>query len=129
MTMALVNNWHMRSIDCVLAFPQAPVKTGIFMKPPKVPPKFKIPDLPKPIDRITKCYKLIKNLYRLRDAGKTWFDFLSKGRKERGWKPSTVHACLFTKPRIILVVYADDAILISANDKLIDSKIKSLRAS
>ena len=101
----------------------------IFMNPPKVPPNFKIPDLPRPSDRITKCYKLIKNLYGLKDAGITWFDFLSKGLIERGWKPSSVDACLFTKPGIILVVYVDDAILISANDKLIDSEIKSLKSS
>ena len=128
-TMALVNDWKMRSIDFVLAFPQAPVKTDIYMNPPKVPPGFAIPDLPRPSDRLTKCYKLIKNLYGLKDAGKTWFDFLSKGLEERGWKPSSVDACLFTKPGIMLVVYVDDAILISPNDSLIDSEIQSLKSS
>jgi hypothetical protein len=34
--MALLNGWHMRSIDSVLAFPQAPVKTDIYLNPPKV---------------------------------------------------------------------------------------------
>jgi hypothetical protein len=42
--MALVNNdWYMQSIDFVLAFPQAPIKTDIFMRPPKVPHDFIIP--------------------------------------------------------------------------------------
>lgn len=129
LTLALINDWHVRSIDFVLAFPQAPVKTDIFMSPPKVPPDFKILDLPKPSDRITNCYKLIKNLYGLKDAGKTWFDFLSKGLEERGWKPSEIDTCLFTKPGIILMVYVDDAILISADEKLIESEIKSLQTS
>ncbi|CAJ1941720.1 unnamed protein product [Cylindrotheca closterium] len=39
---ALINNWHMESIDFVLAYPQAPIKTDIFMQPPRVPPKFAI---------------------------------------------------------------------------------------
>ncbi|CAJ1960803.1 unnamed protein product [Cylindrotheca closterium] len=99
------------------------------MKPPKVPTGFAILDLPRPSDCITKCYKLIKNLYGLKDAGKTWFDFLSKGLEERGWTPSSVDASLFTKQGIMLVVYVDDAILISPDDSLIDSEIQSLKSS
>jgi hypothetical protein len=37
---ALINNWHIKSIDFVLAYPQAPVKTDIYMLPPRVPPDF-----------------------------------------------------------------------------------------
>jgi hypothetical protein len=59
---ALLNDWHMQSIDFVLAFPQAPIKTDIYMKPPKVPAKFDIPDLPSLSDRFTKVYKLLRNL-------------------------------------------------------------------
>ena len=95
--LALINNWYMQSIDFVLAFPQAPVKTDIYMKPPKVPPNFVIPDLPKPQDRYTSVYKLIQNLYGLKDAGKTWFDFLREGLLQRGWKQSKIDECLFTK--------------------------------
>jgi hypothetical protein len=61
---ALLNNWHMESIDFVLvAYPQAPIKTDIFMQPPKVPPNFTIPDLPNFADQFLKVYKLLKNLY------------------------------------------------------------------
>jgi hypothetical protein len=82
--MALLNGWHMRSIDFVLAFPQAPVKTDIYLNPPKVPKGFPIPDLPHFTDPFLKVYKLLRNLYGLKDAGKTWFDFLKKGLLERG---------------------------------------------
>ena len=41
--MALINDCHMKFIDFVLAFPQAPVKTDIYIKPPKVPKDFKNP--------------------------------------------------------------------------------------
>ena len=43
---AILNDWHMESIDFVLAFPQAPIKTNIYMKPPKVLSGFSIPELP-----------------------------------------------------------------------------------
>ena len=60
----------MESIDPVLVFPQAPIKTDIYMKPPKVPPDFVVPDLPSVADRFLKVCKLLKNLYSLKDAGK-----------------------------------------------------------
>jgi Reverse transcriptase (RNA-dependent DNA polymerase) len=123
----LINDWHMRSIDFVLAYPQAPVKTDIYMFPPKVPPSFVIPDLPTAADRANNVYKLIQNLYGLKDAGKTWYDHLRKGLLSRGWRQSEVDSCLFTKGGIILVVYVDDAILISPFKTKIDKEIASLQ--
>lgn len=38
------------------------------MRPPQVPPDFIIPDLPTYYDRISKVYKLIKNLYGLKNV-------------------------------------------------------------
>ena len=70
--LAIVNKWYIHSIDFVLAFPQADVKTDIYMQPPKVPLNFPIPDLPRPSDRFFNVYKLVKNLYGLKDAGRTW---------------------------------------------------------
>lgn len=51
---ALLNNWHMESIDFVLAFLQASIKTDIYMQPPKVPSGFVIPDLPSLLDHLLK---------------------------------------------------------------------------
>jgi hypothetical protein len=125
--MALLNDWHMQSIDFVLAYPQAPIKTDIYMSPPRVPQNFAMPDLSTFTDRFTNVYKLLRNLYGLKDAGKTWFDFLKKGLVERGWKPSAIDGCLFTKDGIMLIVYVDDAILISPYKSLIHKEIKSLQ--
>ena len=112
-TLAIVNNWHIRSVDFVLAFPQADVKTDIYMTPPSVPKDFCIPDLPHPLDRIQKVYKLIKNLYGLKDAGKTWNQHLHKGLLSRGWIQSKIDECLYMKDGIILILYMDNACLVS----------------
>ncbi len=117
----------MESIDFVLAFSQAPVQTDIYMKPHKVPPDFPIPDLPSPTDRLINVYKLVKNLYGLKDAGKTWFEHLLQGLKVRGWCQSEIDSCLFTKDGLILVVHVDDAILISPDKHKSHSRIKSLQ--
>ena len=53
LVLALINNWTMRSIDFVMAFPQAATKIDIYMKSPTVPSDFVIPDLPKFMDRFT----------------------------------------------------------------------------
>ena len=66
---AILIGWHMESIDFVFAFSQAPIKTDIYMRPPKVPSSFFIPDLPTFSDRFLSVYKLLMNLYGLKDSG------------------------------------------------------------
>ena len=68
-TLVIVSHWYIHSIDFVLAFPQADVKTDIYMRPPKVPPDFQITDLPVFTDCFTKVYTLLKNFYGLKDTG------------------------------------------------------------
>ena len=122
LVMALINNWHMQSIDFVLELPQATVKTNIYMKPPKVPKDFEIPDLLILTDRFIYVYKLIKNLYSLTDAGKTWYDYLKNSILKRGWQKLSIDECIFTKNGVILVIYVDDDILISPSKKKLTMK-------
>ena len=126
---AMIKNWHIRSINFIMAYPQAPINTDIFTKTHKVPSNFCIPDVPSFTDRFTKVYNLLRNLYSLKGSGKTWFDFLKKGLIERGWSQSEIDPCLFTKNGILLIVYVDDAILITPHKSLIDFEINSLQKS
>ena len=126
-TLAIINNWHIHSIDFVMAFPQADIKTDIFMRPPTVPPDFIIPDLPSFVDRISNVYKLVKNLYGLKDAGRTWNDHLTSGLLKRGWKQSSLDNCLFTKKGLIFILYVDDACIISHSKHAITNEISSLQ--
>ena len=107
--LAIVNDWHIQSIDFILAYPQADVKTDIYILPPSVPPNFTISDLPSPSDRFFNVYKLIKILYGLKDAGRTWNLHLREGLLARGWQQSSVDACISTKQGVILILYVDDA--------------------
>ena len=86
LAVALLNDWHMQSIDFVLAFPQAPVKTNIYTKPPKILKDFEIPNLPDFTKRLIYVYKLTKNLYILKDAVNIWYDYLNNGLLKRGWR-------------------------------------------
>ena len=111
--MALIMDWHIQSIDFVLAFPQAPVAVDTYMRPPKVPSGFKIPDLPNVSDQFNKVYKLLRNLYRLKNAGHTWNRYLKTGLLKRNWIQSEIDTCLFTNGTAILILYVDDAAIIS----------------
>ena len=42
-----------------------------------------------------KLLKLPKSLYGLKTAGKTWFDHLSHGLRNRGFEPSQIDPCVF----------------------------------
>jgi hypothetical protein len=109
----------MRSIDFVLAYPQAKMKADVFMRTP-------LGCNINGADRRTHCLKLRKNLDGLKDAGLTWHDHLKAGLLRRGFLQSQVDPCLFTKGSIVLVLYVDDACLLSPSKKAIDDLIKSL---
>ena len=70
MTFALINKMHSRSIDFTLAFPQADTDVDIFMELPIGV------DVPKGKIRKDYVLYLLKNLYGLKQASKTYFEFL-----------------------------------------------------
>ena len=76
----------MQSIDFVIVFPQDLVKADIYMRPPKVPRLFKIPDLQHPADAFTKSCMLLKHLYFINDYGIKWFGFLIDRLINIGWE-------------------------------------------
>jgi hypothetical protein len=117
--LSLILNWHTRSLDFVLAYPQADVKTNIYMRLPKYT-KVKHANGPAYL-------KLRKNLYGLKDAGLTWFQHVTKGLIDRGFKPSDIDQCVFTKGKTILVLYVDDAILFGPDKTEIDQIVESLK--
>jgi hypothetical protein len=115
--LALINNWKTRQVDFVLAFPQAELDANVFME---LPFGFKIPD---PGDWIL---RLKKNVYGLKDAGRTWFLHLSTGLTQRHFKPSEVDPCVFYKGDLILIVYVDDMICMCPTSEPIDVRLYAL---
>jgi len=128
LTLSEVYGWHARQIDFVLAFPQAKVKTDIYMN---VPEKFRVDSkgamildekAPHP-SKQDSCVKLIQNVYGLVDASFTWHQHISKGLEDFGFKRSQTDPCLFIKGNILFILYVDDAVCLTPNkadaDKLI----------
>ena len=61
--------------------------------------------------------KLIRNLYGLKDAGKTWFEHLTEGLTKLGFKPTQSDPCIYVRGTNMIVLYVDDCIIISRTEK------------
>ena len=116
LTLAHVHGLESRSIDFVLAFPQARLTTDVYME---LPFGFKPPRTGNYV------LKLKKNLYGLKDAALNWFKYLSDGleSKELQFNKSEIDQCVFLRNDLIVLVYVDDVILISRESSAIDKVI------
>ena len=91
LTLSVIHSLHTKSIDFTLAFPQADVETTIYME---VPLGCEVPEG----DYV--CL-LLKNLYGLKQAAKTWFehlrDTLTLDVKQGGYgfQQSKIDPCIF----------------------------------
>ena len=61
--------------------------------------------------------KLIRNLYGLKYAGKTWFEHLTEGLERMGLKPTESDPCIYVRGSNMIVLYVDDCIIISKSEK------------
>ena len=110
----------MRSIDFIMAYTQAKVKTDIFMT------LLKGTTIPN-VDPSKHLLQLRQNLYGLKDGQVTWHEHIKKGIKEHGFMPSKVDPCLFIKQSVLLVLYTDDAAFFSPSAQAVDDEIASLK--
>jgi hypothetical protein len=131
LTLSEVYNWHARQIDFVLAFPQADVKTDIYMN---VPEKFRVDNGKLVLDesaphpsKQSNVLKLIKNIYGLADASLTWHMHLKKGLLDFGFQQSQVDPCLFFKGNLLFVLYVDDGVVLTPNKGEADALISDLK--
>ena len=109
-----------RSIDFVLAFPQADLKVPVFME---LPLGFDAPD-----NESCKLYvlRLNKSLYDLKQAGYNWFAKLSNGLEDHGFVPSSIDPCIFFGKSCIVLTYVDDCIIVADSMNQIDELLQSL---
>ena len=74
-----------------------------------------------------KVLKLIKSLYGLRQAPRTFlFEKLREGLLEHGYTQSQIDPCLFMKQGIICVCYVNDTIFAGAESFVLEAEIQSL---
>jgi hypothetical protein len=117
---AKIHGLPSKSIDFVLAFPQADLKLPVYME---LPLGFDAPEYGS-----WKLYVhcLNKSLYGLKQAGYNWFAKLCNGLINCGFTQSNIDACMFFKKGCIMLSYVDDCIIVGNKMNCIESLITSL---
>jgi Reverse transcriptase (RNA-dependent DNA polymerase). len=114
-------NLSSRKVDYVQAFPQVPLEDeDVYME---LPAGYTVKSANKNV-----VLKLKKNLYGLKQAAYNWHELLKSGLLKLGFKQSQVEPCLFMKQDIVCLLYVDDTLFFSTDDKLIDKHISALQS-
>jgi hypothetical protein len=114
--------WHTRQIDFILAYPQAPIETPLFMEIPKGI------NLEGMSDDANDCVlELRMNLYGQKQAGRVWYQHLTGGLNQLGFTPSVVDECIFYHDGTVFLVYVDDGITAGPSKEAINQVITDLQ--
>eukprot|EP00957_Ditylum_brightwellii_P077210 5867383-Ditylum_brightwellii.AAC.1 len=120
MIMSKLHNLHTRSINFVLAYPQAEVKLVIYLHPP--------------IGIILNTngedvvFKLRKNLYGLNDTGRTWWEHMSEGPEKIEFKQCNADQFVWIKDGIMVVVCVDDCLIFGNKEREIEKLEQDLKS-
>ena len=123
LTLSVIHKLYTTSIDFTLAFPQADTDVDIYME---IPIGCEVPEG----DFV--CH-LLKNLYGLKQAARTWFEYLRdtliapEEEGGYGFKKSLKDPCIFYKDGITVITWVDDCLIFSETKGLADEIIKDLR--
>jgi hypothetical protein len=118
--MGIIFSWALRQVDFVMAYPQAPIETDIYM------------ELPQGIQTATgnskdHVLKLLKNIYGQKQAGRVWNSFLVDKLISLGYTASLINDCVFFRGDTIFMVYVDDDIFLGNNDAQLQQAIREIQ--
>jgi hypothetical protein len=68
----------------------------------------------------------VKNLYGQKQAGRFWYQYLTEGLQEIGFTRSEVDECVFYYKNSVLLVYADDSILMGPDDNELEFLLQEM---
>ena len=119
LTLAAIENFHTKSIDFVLAYPQANLDVYIYMQ---LPHGFNVgPESGRYV------LKLQKNLYGLKQEGHNWFEKLSGALGNLSINPRKVYPCVFIGEDVIVLVYVDNCLIFSWDKDEMNQLIDKLK--
>ena len=114
--------WHTQQVDYVAAYTQAPMDRDMYME---FPHGFKAPG---GIDRKAVVLKLHRNLYRQKQAGRVWYEYLHKQLVTKaGFVQSKHDECLFYQGKVMYALYIDDSILGAPTHQELEEAIKAIK--
>ena len=111
------NKLASRSIDFKNAFAQSFLPEPIFIELPQGGYRENYPNMILEVER---------SLYGDRRAPRLWYNHLRNYLLKSGFKPSDIDPCLFLKDNLAIIVYVDDAIILSRDDSTITTFLNKL---
>ena len=123
LVVAKIHNLELKSINFVLAFPQADLDVPIYMELPAGVNPTNVSDG----NRRKYVLKLNKSLYGLKQAGFNWFQKLRECLITRDFIQSQVDKCVFYRKDFIILTYVDDCIILGKDMAIVDAVISSLK--
>ncbi len=120
---AKIHGLKSKSIDFVLAFPQANLDIPVYVELPAGinPPNVSYGD------RCCYLLTLNKSLYGLKQAGYTCFEKLCKGLITCDFIQSQVDKCIFFQKDCIILMYVNNCIILEKSMTIVDAVISSLK--
>lgn len=129
LALTLLNGWYTQQLDFVLAYPQAKMKTQVYMQ---IPAHFKVKNNALCQNKLAPrlhnhVLLLLQNLYGLKDTGLTWHKHLKQGLIRFGFTQSKVNPCLFYKKDLYILIYVDNCIVFGKHKEAIDNLVQELK--
>ena len=118
LAIAAYEDLSIRQVDVISAYPRSKLHADVYMRPPKgvdCPPG--------------KVLKLKTSLYGLKQSGREWYIEACHGLQGIGLRPTAVEPSIFTleDKSLILGLYVDDMLILSANEESIERVVKSIK--
>lgn len=120
MVIAMSKNWHMRQVDYVQAFPQAPVERELYMK---IPQGLNL----KNHNMDEYFLKILRNIYGQVQAGKVWHEYLIGKLMSIGFTQCQWESCILIRGQLIYILYIDDSIIIAPELRDIEECIQEIK--
>ena len=118
--LSILNNWHTKQIDFVLAYPQAPVEVdNLYMK---IPRGFEVEGAAKG----EYLLHIQRNIYGQKQAGRVWNKYLVSKLIDIGFKQSLIDESVFYRGNVIYALYTDDSILAGPDENEINKAIQDM---
>jgi len=117
LAVSVMFDWVTANIDFTNAFVQADMDRPTWIHMPR---GFRSTNGP------NTCLRLLKSLYGTSRGPRLWFEFLSRGLRKLGLKPSDNDPCVWTRTGLIVAFWVDDAALCAPDQKTIDKFVSDL---
>ena len=72
--------------------------------------------------------KLNRNIYGQKQATHVWYQYLAKKLQSIGFKKSQVDKCLFTRGKVLYILYTDNSVMIEPNKEEFRQAIEDIKS-